>query len=221
MWGLCAYACSITFHLDIWLAVLPVCSVNSTCVSQHQELFSTNTSRLLQIRHGELQINPSRLWSLFRQHTATVCMFWSIFLRWTDNSEKRLKWKMLAWGLRVQNSPRATSPKVHISSITTSSVFAEMSQIWQVIIYNGSCRAEDRVLAQSPSITSVCVHPVMAQISKRMLVLALSWYKAYISSQLDSLLWALSKHVIDECLKLPVSPWTEDKWLCPLESLTI
>lgn len=27
-----------------------------------------------------------------------------------------------------------------------------------------------------------------------------------ISSLLDSLLWALSKHVIDKCLKLPVSP---------------
>ncbi len=81
MWGLCAYACSITFHLDIWVAVMPACSVNGTCVSQHHELFSTNTSRLVQIRHGELQINLSRLWSLFRQHTATVCMFWSIFLR--------------------------------------------------------------------------------------------------------------------------------------------
>lgn len=33
----------------------------------------------------------------------------------------------------------------------------------------------------------VCVHPFMAQISKRKLALALSWYTPYISSLLDSL----------------------------------
>lgn len=49
----------LTSQLDIWVAVLPVCSVNSIYVSKNQELFSTNATRLVQIRHGELQINLS------------------------------------------------------------------------------------------------------------------------------------------------------------------
>lgn len=55
------YARILTSHLDIWVAVLSVCSVNSIYVSKNQELFSTNATRLLQIKHGELQINLSKL----------------------------------------------------------------------------------------------------------------------------------------------------------------
>lgn len=82
-------------------------------------------------------------------------MFWSFFLRCTDNAEIEDASTASA-DVKLPPEPSASS-KVHISGITASSVFAEMSQIWQVIIYNGCCRAEDRVLAQSPSITSLCV----------------------------------------------------------------
>lgn len=129
----------------------------------------------MQIRHGELRINLSQLRSLFRQQTSTVFLFWSVFLRLTDNSAWNVRWKH-----GVQNS-LVTSPKVYISTITASSVTAQMSQIWQVIIYNGRGRAKDRTLAQFPSFTSVCAF-LIAQISKSMLVLALSLYMAYISS---------------------------------------
>ena len=157
MWGLCGYVCVLTFHLNIWRAVVPVCSVNSAEWSNisHHELFSAHRAwyRLSTVYYRSTY-PTSDLFS------GNILLLFSCF---DLSSLDRLITARNAWHGRgwhgcfgCQTLPEYP-PKVHIFSITTSSVFAEMSQIWQVIIYNGSCRAEDNMLAQSPSITSVCV----------------------------------------------------------------
>jgi len=139
------------------------------------------------IWHGELQINQSQLWSPLFSHSF---MFWSSFLRWTDNTEE---YKMPAQQGNPLPSRRDHIQHHHIKSLC-----------WNVTDVTGDdlqCQLQgggQSIGTISTHNICMCAHPFMAQ---RMLALAMSRYMTFISSLLDSMLWTLSKHV-DKCVKL-------------------
>lgn len=186
-----------------WSRIPP--RVALTALTAPRPVLCFRPTRLARRRLGTANYRSTYLsnrWSL-----PLFACFWSVFLRWAPITARNAsKWK----------AP-ARSPPLWSSYLRRRRIKCLCGNVTDMTGDNLQWQLRGTVLAQTPSIPSVCA----PQISKRTLVLAQFWCMLYISSPPDSLLWALSKHVIDKCLKLPVSPWTEDKWLCPLESLTI